>query len=340
MEDHRNHIEEDLIIKSLAGEASPEEEKQLLIWIATHANNERRFVRLKKIFELSKTHYTTEAESIAHINVDQEWNHFVARVEQSKEKPTIALQQGGSGARTWLRIAATLLLLIASGLIIRYFVSRQSDVTFKTASNTRTISLPDGSRVTLNRNSALSYDPKFGQESRTLILKGEAFFEVAHDASKPFVIHINNAEVEVLGTSFDVQGYAQRKEVEVVVQTGVVMFSIPDEHKEVKLNAGQKGVYTTALKSLNSASNKDINFLSWSTQKINFSGEDLRTVIETLNKTYHANIILSGDVSTTCVVTVSFDHQTLEAVLHVLESTLNLTYQIKGNQIEITKAGC
>jgi ferric-dicitrate binding protein FerR (iron transport regulator) len=71
-----------------------------------------------------------------------------------------------------------------------------------------------------------------------------------------------------------------------------------------------------------------------------FEKNDLKSVVETLNKIYQTNIVIMTDVPPTCEVTVSFDHQTLESVLHVLENTLNLTYRINGNKIEITAAGC
>jgi ferric-dicitrate binding protein FerR (iron transport regulator) len=173
-----------------------------------------------------------------------------------------------------------------------------------------------------------------------VILKGEAFFEVAHDANKAFVIQVNGANVEVLGTSFNVQGYESRTAIEVTVQTGVVKFSVPELQQEVKLVAGQQGVYSKGNQQLTSAPNADLNFLSWNTRKLVFMENDLRTVVETLNKTYQAEIVLATDIPGSCVVTVTFDQQTLEAVLHVLETTLNLTYRKTGNRIEIIRAGC
>ena len=71
-----------------------------------------------------------------------------------------------------------------------------------------------------------------------------------------------------------------------------------------------------------------------------FDEKDLRSVVEELNEIYNANITLATTVSDACVVTVTFDQQDLEAILNVLKKTLNLTYTMKGNQIEITHAGC
>ena len=160
------------------------------------------------------------------------------------------------------------------------------------------------------------------------------------DATKPFIINAGKAQVEVLGTSFTVTAYDSSADVKVIVQTGKVKLSIPELKKEIQLTPGEKGSYIMHTNSVTSEQNEDVNYQSWNTMKIVFMDESLNKVVETLNRTYHANIILSAAVSDSCAVTVTFDQQSLESVLKVLESTLNLTIVPKGDQIEITAAGC
>jgi ferric-dicitrate binding protein FerR (iron transport regulator) len=174
---------------------------------------------------------------------------------------------------------------MVSGYLVNYFLSRTTEIRFETSDAKQTISLPDGSSVTLNKNSQITYRSDFGKHDRNIALKGEAFFDVERDTLKPFVIAVNKATIEVLGTSFNVRAYDHLAEVEVIVKTGVVKLSVPDRKTEVKLNAGQKGIYEKENQALHSGVNEDINFLSWNTQKIIFMESDLRTVIETLNKT-------------------------------------------------------
>ena len=331
-------MQDELIIRHLTGEASAEEEKQLQLWMAQLPENEKYYEELKKVFELSANHFAKNSKQPVDINVDQEWNTFVATISK-KETPIRTLNLEKS-SRSWLRLAAALLLIAASGFVINYFVFRNTDVKFQIADTTQSISLPDGSTVVLNKYSELSYASSFGETDRIVTLKGEAFFEVERDTQKPFVIHVNNAEVEVLGTSFNVQSYEEREEIEVVVQTGLVKFSVPGVNKEIKLEAGQKGIYSKAAKDLGSTINTDINFLAWNTRKLVFTENDLRSVIETINRTYQVNITLPASISSSCVVTVTFDHQSLQSVLNVLKTTLNLEYRINGNQVEILSAGC
>jgi transmembrane sensor len=333
-------MEEELIVRCLSGEASVEEEQKLHAWIALRPENEQRYLASKKVFELSNQHYAVRGLKSLDINVDQEWNHFVNKIERKKEAPEYSIPVGQpTFAGNWLRMAASIALIVMSGAAVYYFV-KDNDVHYQTTNSPLTISLPDGSQVILNTNSELSYSTAFGAKNRLVKLSGEGFFRVERDEQKPFVIDVNKTKVEVLGTSFDVQGYEDAESVEVVVQTGVVKFSAPATKREVTLTAGQKGIYSKTKQHLNSFVNEDPNFLSWNTQTIVFTDSNLRTVIETLNRTYHANIVATSEIPASCVVTVTFDHQTLEAVLNVLKTTLNLTYRINSNRIEITHAGC
>lgn len=335
----QNHID-DLISRSLAGESSAEEENQLATWIAQRDENKLHYQKTNRAFDLSGNYFTTKISKEPNLNIDQEWNHFLKHIDLKQTGNIRSMSSERNPIQLWLRIAATVLLVVASGFVINYFISKGNDIHFQTADNTLDITLPDGSNVALNRNSELSYSSEFGEHDRTVKLKGEAFFNVERDPQKPFVIEVNEALVEVLGTSFNVQGYDARQAVEVVVETGIVKLSIPELKNGIVLNVGERGVFEKKNKALSSATNDNLNFLSWKTRKLVFVENDLRSVVEALNDIYNANIILLTKVPETCVVTVTFDQQSLDAILNVLKTTLNLTYTIKGNQIEITHAGC
>ncbi|MEK6781658.1 MAG: FecR domain-containing protein [Bacteroidota bacterium] len=338
MSNELNPMQDDLIIRHLTGETSAEEENQLLIWRTQLPENERYYNGMKEIFALSSKHYSQRTNEQLNINVDEEWGQFVKTITKKVTPVRPIIPE--SPFRLWLKIAAALLVVVVSGVVINYIVFRKTDIQFQTADQTLSITLPEGSIITLNQHSQLSYASTFGEKNRNVSLKGEGFFEVKRDVQKPFVIKVEQGTVEVLGTSFNVQSYDHRKEIEVTVQTGSVRFSVPETKREVKLTAGQKGIYSKTEQSLIGEPNDDLNFLSWNTRKIVFVESELESVIETLNETYQVNIVLPADIPKTCLVTVTFDHQTLEAVLNVLRTTLNLTYTIKGNQIEITRVGC
>jgi len=337
--DDKNDSVKELLTRHLAGETSVEEAEQVNAWLDQKPENEQYYNELRKVFDLSQQHYARESHQHLDINIDAEWNQFINQIGKPEGK-SITMSARKKQSSVWYRVAAAAIILIVSGFALNYFLNRETNIQYQTADNKQDVVLPDGSHVTLNRYSKLALTSSFGKEKRTLTLTGEGFFDVAHDKSKPFIINTTNARVEVVGTSFNVRAYDSLEKVEVTVQTGIVKFGVPQLNQEVKLVAGEKGVYTKENSNVTSKVNDDANFISWNTQKIVFNENTLQSVIETLNKTYHVNIVLSADVPASCVVTVTFDHQSLDAVLHVLESTLNLKYTVNGNRIEITSAGC
>ena len=326
----------ELMARYLAGEASAQESEDLREWIAAAPENKQEFDRFKKLFEITSDQLRRNAAAAGGlaIDIDREWDRFRASVGNRK---VIPLQKERSSG--WMRVAAAILLLVASGLVINYFIYRTSDVHYQTASDTKVIALPDGSRVTLNRKSRLSHSPEFNEENRAVQLSGEAFFEVADNVQLPFVIHTNEGTVEVIGTTFNVQAYDSTSDVEVVVETGVVLFSVPAV-KSLELKAGTRGVYKKESRDMTSGVNDDVNFQSWNTQRMIFTDAPLRKVVETINRTYNVNITVATGVPESCAVTVTFDKQSLDAVLRVLENTLGLEIRREGGNIEITGAGC
>ncbi|MFZ1807515.1 MAG: FecR domain-containing protein [Cyclobacteriaceae bacterium] len=334
----QNHSEETLLIaKHLSGETTNVEEEALQKWIALSAANEQIYSKLKRIYEVSGKLYGPAKDDSINIDVEKEWNHFENKVE-SKGK-TIQLEPQRTGP-IWLRIAAVVLLVIVSGIVVNYFIGKSGEQFYQTAENTEEIILPDGSAVFLNRNSTLTVRNSYNAKSREVELLGEAFFEVTPDAQRPFIIEVDNAEVRVLGTSFNVRNLDRDKEVDVVVETGVVQLKSKNIEKSIELTAGQRGTFNKKEKQLLSIENTDANFLSWKTKTMVFNNANLKSVVETLQATYGIEIIISTDVSVECEVTVTFENQPLEAVLKVLQSTLNLTYKREKNRIEITGAGC
>lgn len=333
MTNDSNDSVNDLITRYLVGEATPGEERELMAWVNRNDDNRRHFNTLKKALGLADQHFAATFSEGLPIDLDSEWDQFRENVGATAKAPRLPT------SLIWLRIAATLLLVAVTGAVLYYITGRER-VMYQTASSMETVTLPDGSTVTLNRFTSLSYNPDFANENRTVHLNGEAYFDVVPDAANPFIVTTEKASVKVLGTSFNVNAYDSLEEVEVIVETGVVSLQSNQSRQKVELAAGERGIYSSAKERVSRTVNNDLNFLSWNTQRIVFVESDLRTVLRTLERTYGAEIIINTEVPPSCIVTVTFDHQTLSSVLKVLESTLNLKYTINGNRVEVTEAGC
>lgn len=334
-----NHSDKEiLIVKHLTGEITTAEEQILQEWIAMDNENETLFQTFKKAYELSGAHYTPNQDKNLKIDINQEWAYFNKQIA-NRDKNEIPLNSVQNTRSVILKIAAAVLLVIATGIAINYY-SASGDQVYQTADSNKKITLPDGSIVSLNRNSTLSYTKSFGDDHRKVALSGEGFFEVKPDKQNPFTILVDDMVITVVGTSFNVQGYNSGKDLEVTVETGVVRLKSTKINEPLDLKAGEKGIYKKTELKLIAKRNDDSNFLAWKTRRIVFEGNNLSTVAETLQSVYGVEIIITATEIDACKVTATFDNQSLEAVLAVLKSTLNLTYRIDGNKIEIIKVGC
>lgn len=325
---------EELITRYLAGESSADEENRLLLWISQSDANRQFYHKLKKTFDLTTSHVKVQTPGAAAVNVDHEWNAFKKNIDESKRTRLL------TPSTPWLKIAASLLLVAVTGAILYYVLSTRHP-TYQTADNTQTITLPDGSVITMNRFTTVSVDGDYGNHERTVTVEGEAFFDVMPDGRVPFVVLAEDLTVQVVGTSFNVMAYDSSETVEVVVETGIVMLQPKNApSQKLELLPGQRGVMSKADQGMSIAVNKDANFLAWNTHHLVFVDADLVSVVRTLEKVYNVKVSLPGEIPPACTVTVTFDKQTLESVMRVLESTWNLEYTINDNQILIREIGC
>ena len=137
--------------------------------------------------------------------------------------------------------AAALLALVVCGeyLFLRSRYERTPSVCLVTAQGSKgEFTLPDGTRVWLNGDSRLSYPETFDAEARRVWLDGEAFFQVRHDASHPFVVDMEVMQVEVLGTEFDARHRTGTRYAETVLRSGSVRVLTPDRKSPIRRPAG------------------------------------------------------------------------------------------------------
>ncbi|MCG6190757.1 FecR family protein [Maribellus maritimus] len=201
--------------------------------------------------------------------------------------------------------------------------------------------LPDGSVVTLNWNSQLEFPKNFNDSIREVTIRGEAFFDVKPNAKKPFVINAGNAQVKVLGTSFNVSAYPETETVEVVVKTGKVRVirKKPDTQtaiNEVILVPGEKGTLFNQSNLLEKSVNTNPNFVAWKTLDLIFDKVPLNEVILNLEKVYHADIQLMEPELNNLVYTGHFDQKPINFVLDVIRLTFNLNLSEENEQFVLS----
>ena len=264
------------------------------------------------------------------------------RLEKSIDfKATIPKANERSLFANVYRYAAALLFVVLAGFTMYYFLYNQGSEQLVAEVQIQEVKLSEGSKVTVNSNSKLTYPKKFEKSKRVVALSGEAFFEVAKDPERPFIINVGDIRVEVLGTSFNVKAYDSHDNIEVTVSSGQVAIYRPENPDErVVLIKGQKATFYKSTTKIEASINDNINFNAWKTKQIIFEDTPMPDVVRIINEIYKSDRKLVGGQLNECPVTTTFDNQSLESILNVLKSTLELKIEQKGNSFEISGEGC
>lgn len=309
------HIDDDLLVKHLLGEASPEEDKAVNEWMNENATHREYYNQFKKIWDQSKA---IAAEST--IDVNKAWERFQSRLAAQYESPKILKRNRFS----WMRIAASVVLVVGLGVITYFLVNNPvepKEMIAQSGQNILVDTLPDGSVITLNKKSTVTYPSKFKGNKRTIALKGEAFFDVAPDKNKPFIISVNDVQVTVVGTSFNIK--SENGNTEVVVETGIVQ--VGKSGKTVELTAGEKIVISTNDSNATKEAVSDKLYNYYRTKEFVCDDTPLWKLVQVLNEAYDANIVIGRKELNDKKLTTTFVNESLDQVLEVIHLTFDIT---------------
>jgi transmembrane sensor len=274
------------------------------------------------------------------IDVDIAWEKVYNKLHDSELKPESGSARIKFINNLFIKVAAVTLILISLGTTAVYLNHNgtfSKKITLATDNDHKNLQilLPDGSKVFLNRNSELSYRANLGKYKRDVVLSGEAFFEIAPDASKPFAVDAGNARVKVVGTSFNVISNNKESVVEVFVKTGKVMLSDNSGSKSILLDPGFIGKINTEKSE--KKFNQNPNYLSWNTGLLVYNGQKLDIVINDLKRVYNMNIVADDPAILENTWTSPIDNQPQETIIRLICASFNLNYTKDGNVYHLAK---
>jgi len=229
-----------------------------------------------------------------------------------------------------MRIAASVIILVGLGLLTYWiFNDHTKELTVVAQKTVLNDTLPDGSVVTVNKGSSISYLPKFKGETRQVSLKGEAFFNVTPNKKKPFIISVNDVQITVVGTSFNVKTI--NGNTEVVVETGVVKVTRAGKTVELKANeevtVGAKGSILAKEKV------SDQLYKYYRTKEFVCDDTPLWKLVEVINEAYNSHIVIGNPALKDMSITTTFNNESLEQVLNVISITFNIKVTKEGDNI-------
>ena len=297
---------DELIAKVLTEEASSTDEIKLRSWLEESPDNRQYFEELKNI-------WTTAADATPALDVDTDraWATVHKRIHAPKPLKINQL----SLSYLWKVAAAVALLITAT-----WWFTREEKVTplsIVADATARIDTLKDGSVIQMNKKSSIV--TTFSKKERRVEMAGEAYFKVAPDKKKPFIIDVKNLEIQVVGTAFKVDNFSQTGKIIVTVEEGVVRLKGMKE--EDTLTKGQRAVYDVTSgtfekeqKTKTSIAKDDIKL-----GVFDYNGENVKNIVAKMMEYYKTSIVFEPEAESNCsiVLTVNFNDP-LENTLDVL----------------------
>ncbi len=325
---------DDLIGKVLAGEGSAQEAEEVLNWVSQSEENKLYYESLKTIFDKAAS-----AEIQIQFDTDAAWNKVRKKIAEERGH-VVPLYKNRSFFNQPLRIAAGIIILLG----VAYAAYQWTAPAFQTLAlvsgqATKTDTLPDGTTAFLNKRSELTYEFNPRKKIRKVVLKGEAYFSVKHEAEKPFIIEAEDILVRDIGTEFNLKAYPDKDTIEIIVMHGEVQFYTKND-EGLNLQAGEKAIYTKSSKKFYRIEKPDTNALAYKTKVFSFNNTDLKSVVNLLNEVYNSKIKLANEKLFNCRLTANFKEDNASIIAEVIAETMGLTITRKDDQIILDGKGC
>jgi len=337
-----------LLVKYLAKECDRKEKQLVRDWLSRSDENQEKFKELQEIWESSKDFDS----SVKAFDTNIEWAVLQNRIEDNE---TLNFSNKHVNRSSWLslynpllpalsKVAALFVLAALVGLFLldKFYVpdtttpaSVMNEISMERGRRGG-MTLSDGTKVFLNSDSKIIIPTVFETGVREVFLEGEAYFDVAKNPNKPFVIKTNGATIEVLGTSFAVKNYHGDSIVQTVVEEGTVAFRTDNDKpmKSVILNAGNVGILNLENNSIATEYVTDLGFyLDWKDGYLKFKDEPMKDVAKKLERKYDIEVVFLEKEISSMNLTAELRSRSLERVLKTISMSLRIEYSLEKDRV-------
>ncbi len=194
--------------------------------------------------------------------------------------------------------------------------------------------LSDGTKVWLNAQSRLEYPEVFTGDYRKVRLEGEAYFEVVKNKDKPFVVQLQEAEIRVLGTSFNIKAFSEEKRTVATLLEGSVEISASG--RKMKMEPNQQVCYISGENRLKVTEVDAMDFVAWKEGKFVFRNEPLEYMMEAIARWYNIRVFYQNPEVKAIPFSGKMDrYGSVEEILKMIEQTGKVEFQLSGKGLII-----
>jgi ferric-dicitrate binding protein FerR (iron transport regulator) len=343
-------IDWQLLARYLSGECSQEERNKIEAWIASDMEN-------LKTVELMRVAWNVPEPQQQKSDVKKLWSEVAEQAgisAQSEDQKVPGTSEKAkiirwpfdfqAGSYRILRYAA---VLLAATSLVYFFGKGVGIFPWGQSSELQTLivergvrqstTLSDGTIISLDAGSNLSYPKNFTGDTREVSLNGEGYFEVASNAAKPFIVHANHAVVRVLGTKFNVRAWQPDKKVTVAVSEGKVSLR-SEEGAAGDVVVIVRGQASTLPESGRPSEPHPVDidqYLGWMNNEVAFDDAPLQEILYQLERWYDVQFILSDSTLAEEHLTIHIQNKSIDDILELISVLTDLRYRHMGNIIQL-----
>jgi ferric-dicitrate binding protein FerR (iron transport regulator) len=317
-----NKPDEDLINKFIENRCIEQEYNQMMSYLYS--------LSVKELDIFMDSHIKKNEEEDFETNAEYTPNFTGLLLQMSKER-----KRRFTFSRRVYSVAASIAFLLILSTVVLYFThtfnSKHDGTKWKEMQTVMgqkiKFNFLDGTSITLNADSKLKYPESFQKANRDVYLEGEAYFEVAHDTNKPFIVHCKNISTTVLGTKFNVSAYPNEKEIAISLIEGKVNVSdnqLDNDKKLAILKPKQQFLYSTAKKTYHIKQFDKDEIIGWKDNLLKFNAEPLSEVLIRLERAYGVKFELAPKHFRNYLITTNFQKGTLSEVSEVIKKLTGL----------------
>lgn len=317
---------EQIILRNLSGEASCEDIIIFSDWLVSSAGNKESFLKIKKYWD-------AEVAGAKLQDPTATYNKLLDRIRKAERKNVVH--------KLWIKYASAAAVAIIIGIAGYWVGGQKSDAplqyySYITGNSVSSFELPDGTEISLNRNSILSYSSQYGEKVREVSLEGEGFFSVTKDKTKAFVVDLNGSKISVLGTVFNVKNYKKDDITTATLVEGSIRFETPEQ--QILLTPDQQLVFNKSSNKIDMKSVSTDLVTAWKSHLIKYKSIPFREFLDMLKKQYDVEIILLNEALGDQKVTGSFDESlTVDQILDLMKKNLSFKWKKQGDKYVISK---
>lgn len=318
-------ITEHILLRYIKGECNEQEVELLRQWIDEDAGHLKMLIDVKKARAIRQAGLFSKEEF-----VDQHLEQLHQRIGQSQSRVRIL------PFKKFLQIAASIVVIFSLSVIGYHFLSKPKMVAIETeiVNGVKAVTLEDGTIIYMGDHSKLTYPEHFSDKQRAVELTGEAYFEVAKEKSRSFLVKLSNTNIRVLGTKFDVVAPKMTDRSAVVLVSGSVQLENNKGEKLVKLVPGDKAICQAGK--VNVSKVDTLPYSTWKDGVIRFENATLSDVVGIIERQKNVTITITDpQLNQLRLVGSLRTDLDLASMMDALQIVAPIQYKIKKDKVTI-----